>query len=304
MPKSSKSLLLGTKWFLLVLWVAVLASLALAQAKADKKEKSFLWRVKSNSNTVYILGSVHLLKKENYPLNPAIELAFEQAKKLVLEVNLNGSGQESLAQSLLKKGMNPDGVTLQESVTPETYQWAKKRAREMGLEIEAFSRFRPWFVALTISTMKLQSLGFDPNYGIDEYFSAKARKAKKETLGLETVEYQINLFDGMPSAAQEMLLRQTLKDLDVMEKEVGRIIRSWMTGDIETAEKILLESFRDYPDIYQRLISDRNRMWLPQIEGLLKEKKVCLVIVGAGHLVGRGGVIELLRERGYLVEQL
>lgn len=304
MQKLSKSLLRGTKSFLLVLWVAVFASLVLAQEKADKNEKAFLWRVKSNSVTVYILGSVHLLKKENYPLKPAIEFAFEQANKLVLEVDLNGPGQENLAQSLLKKGMSPDGKTLEESVTPETYQLAEKRAREMGIEIQAFSRLKPWLVALTISTAKLQSLGFDPNYGIDKYFSDKARKAKKETLGLETVEYQINLFDGMPSSVQEMLLRQTLKDLDVMEKEVTRIIRSWTTGDIETAEKILLESFREYPDIYQRLISDRNRMWLPQIEELLKGKEDCLVIVGAGHLVGQGGVIELLRARGYSVEQL
>lgn len=304
MQKLSKSLLRGTKSFLLVFLVGVFASLALAQEKAEKTDKTFLWTVKSNSNTVYILGSVHLLKKENYPLNPAIEFAFERANKLVLEVDLNGPGQENLAQSLLKKGMNPDGKTLQESVTPETYQLAEKRAKEIGIEIQAFSRLKPWLVALTISTVKLQSLGFDPNYGVDKYFSDKARKAKKETLGLETVAYQINLFDGMSSSAQEMLLLQTLKDLDVMEKEVTRIIRSWTTGDIETAEKILLESFREYPDVYQRLISDRNRMWLPQIEGLLKGKEDCLVIVGAGHLVGQGGVIELLRGRGYSVEQL
>ncbi len=226
-----------------------------------------------------------MLKKENYPLNPAIELAFERANKLVLEVDLNGPGQENLAQSLVKKGMSPDGKSLRESVAPKTYQLAEKRAKEIGIEIQAFSRFKPWLVALTISTMKLQSLGFDPNYGIDKYFSDKARKAKKETLGLETVEFQINLFDGMPSSVQEMLLRQTLKDLDVMEK-------------------ILLESFWEYPDVYRRLISDRNRMWLPQIEGLLKGKEECLVIVGAGHLVGQGGVIELLRGRGYSVEQL
>lgn len=304
MQKLSKSLLRGTKSFLLVFLVGVFASLALAQEKAEKTDKTFLWTVKSNSNTVYILGSVHLLKKENYPLNPAIEFAFERANNLVLEVDLNGPGQENLAQSLLKKGMNPDGKTLQESVTPETYQLAEKRAKEIGIEIQAFSRLKPWLVALTISTVKLQSLGFDPNYGVDKYFSDKARKAKKETLGLETVAYQINLFDGMSSSAQEMLLLQTLKDLDVMEKEVTRIIRSWTTGDIETAEKILLESFREYPDVYQRLISDRNRMWLPQIEGLLKGKEDCLVIVGAGHLVGQGGVIELLRGRGYSVEQL
>jgi uncharacterized protein YbaP (TraB family) len=150
----------------------------------------------------------------------------------------------------------------------------------------------------------LQQLGFDPNQGLDKYFFDKAKLAKKEIVGLETIEYQLGFFDGMEMGTQELLLLQTLNDLETLEGEFDEIVKSWATGDIEALERTLLKDFAEYPEVYKRFVSERNRNWLPKIESLVGQRDNYLVIVGTLHLVGKEGVIELLKERGYSVEQL
>ncbi len=279
------------------------SSLLSGQESQRADSKSFLWKVQSKNNTVYILGSVHFLKKENYPLHKAIEGAFNDAKKLVLEIDIEGLDLGTTQQMMLK-GMYDGDQTLQKSISKEAYTLVGKRARELGLDIGTLNKFEPWFAALTIAAIKLQKLGYNPIYGVDRYVSAKAKKVKKEILSLETFEYQIDLFDQMSPDLQELMLLQTLRDLDVMEKEVNRIVSSWASGDAKSLESILLESFRQYPEVYRRLVSDRNKNWLDKIENFLAQSESYMVVVGAGHLVGKEGVIELLKEKGYSVEQL
>ena len=278
-------------------------ALLYAQERQKVSSKSFLWKVQSKKNAVYILGSVHFLKKEHYPLPKAIEDAFADAKRLVLEIDIEGLGLE-ITQRMMLKAIYDNGKTLQESISKEAFTLAGKRAKELGLDIYMLNQFEPWYVALTLATLKLQNLGFNPNYGVDKYFSMKAKETGKEIASLETLEYQIDLFDRMSPATQELLLLQTLRDLDVMEKEFNRIIGAWAGGDAKTLEALLLKSFREFPEIHQKLVSERNRNWLHKIENFLAHNENFIVVVGAGHLVGKDGVIELLKEKGYLVEQL
>lgn len=292
----------GAAW--LICTLTLMSSLLYAQEKVGIETKNFLWKAQSKKNTVYLLGSVHFLKKENYPLPPRIEMTFSDARKLVLEINLDNQDRQSVQQMIVLKGMYPHNTTLQENISKKTYEWVEKRAKELGMDIQALNRLQPWFVALTLSALKLQTLGFDPNYGIDQYFAEKAKKEKKEIVALETWEDQINLFVGMSQESQELLLLRTLRDLEVMEKELTRIVRSWTVGDVRTIETLLLESFKEYPQVYRRLISDRNRNWLPKIEELLDQDENYIVVVGAGHLVGKEGIIALLKEKGYSVDQL
>lgn len=289
--------------FVLV-FISLASSLLHPQEKPGVNEKSFLWKVQSKKNTVYILGSIHFLKKDSYPLGKTIEKAFNDTKKLVLEIDPASLNQESSQRAMLMKGLYDNSRTLKENISEGTYTLAEKQAKKLGMDIRTLNKFEPWFIALTITTLKLRKLSLSPNYGIDKYFSDKARKAEKEILSLETFEYQINLFDKMGQGTQELLLLQTLKDVDVMEKEFNRIVDSWATGDMKRLEKILLGSFGEYPEVYQKLISDRNRRWLPKIERFLAQSENYMVIVGAGHLVGKEGLIELLKEKGYSLEQL
>src|SRR5262249_2449578 len=144
----------------------------------------------------------------------------------------------------------------------------------------------------------------DPNYGVDRYLAERASKSGKPISGLETFESQMSIFDGLSAREQESMLRETLEEMDQLQKSAERIVQAWLTGDTASLEESLLSGMRAYPDLYQRLLVARNRRWLPQIEALIKQGGNALIVVGAAHLVGKDGLIELLRQQGYTVEQL
>jgi uncharacterized protein len=281
-------------------WFFCLVVLAAAQAQ----EKSFLWQVRSNQSHIYILGSIHFLKKDNYPLKNSIEKAFEGSQKLVFEIDLKSADAATVQRLTLEKGAHRDGTTLAQSVSLETYSLAERRAKELGIDIRVLSPLKPWLVALTLTTLKLQKLGFDSNAGVDRYLTERAMKSGKATAGLETAGFQIGLLDQLSKQDQEAMLRQSLTEMELLDKGLDQLVRSWVTGDVPSLEELLLNSMRGYPEVHQKIIVDRNRRWLPQVEKLLEEGATTLVVVGAAHLVGKEGVIELLKARGYTVEQL
>lgn len=250
------------------------------------------------------MGSIHYLKPQSYPLHQALEEAFKNSRKLVLEINLDSGDKDKGPQLMLMKGVYPGGKTLKDGVSEETYKLAEKELNGLGLDIKTFSQFKPWLVALTVAALKLQKLGFDPNHGIDRYFFRKAKNENKEIIGLETLEYQMDLFDGMAERTQELMLLQTLKDGGSTEQTLDAVVKAWASGDTNALDTALLQGIREYPEVYRKLILDRNRSWLPKIESYLSQNENYLVVVGAGHLAGKDGIIEMLKAKGYSVEQL
>jgi uncharacterized protein len=281
----------------------ILLFLLVAVAEVRAEDKSFLWRVQSDKANIYILGSVHFLKKENYPLNKTVEKAFESAQKLVLEIDLKSENAGAVQRMTLEKGINRER-TLEQSVSAETYGLAEKRAQELGIDIRALNPLKPWLVALTMTALQLQRLGFDPNYGVDRYLAGRAAKSGKTVVGLETASFQIGLIDQLPERDQESMLRQSLKEMDLLDRGLDQIVRAWSTGDVTALEALLLSGMREYPAVHQTVIVDRNRSWLSQIEKMIEQGESTLIAVGAAHLIGKDGVIELLKARGYTVEQM
>jgi uncharacterized protein YbaP (TraB family) len=167
-----------------------------------------------------------------------------------------------------------------------------------------FEQLKPWFCALTLATMELQRLGFDPSRGIDMQFFNKSRADGKEMIFLEDFEYQLNLFAKMDKNAQEAFLQQTIKDLGVVEATASDMVTAWETGDAEKLHSILKKGFEGFPDMYDLFILERNKQWAAQIEALANQDDNVLVVVGAGHLVGSESLLDLLRSRGYQPEQL
>jgi len=274
------------------------------QIDSDAAEKKSLWKIRSKSNVVYLLGSIHYLKPQNYPLAEEMEAAYKDAKKIIFEINLESAEGGRAQQLMALKGIYTDGTTLKDHVAPATYALAEKQLKELGLDIQIFNQFKPWFTALTVLALKLQSMGFDPGKGIDQYFFRKAKKEKKEVDGFETLEYQFGLFDGMPERVQESLLLQALSGGDLTETAVDAVVKAWAAGDLQALETLLLQGLKEFPELYQRLIVERNRAWLPKIESFLSQNENYLVVVGAGHLTGKDGLIEMLKAKGYTVEQL
>lgn len=287
-----------------LLAIALVVALAGAKAPLWAQEKSFLWRSQGGENTVYILGSIHLLKRGSAALKPVVQEVFGKSQRLVLEIDLLKEGPERFQQLLAQKGINADGRMLAQQLTPETYELTAQRAAGLGLDIKLLAPFKPWVVALTMVVMQLQKLGYDPSLGIDHQLAQRAKQANKPVSGLETAEFQMDIFNQLTAPQQDAFLRQSLLEMDQLEKAVDDMVAAWNSGDVERGEKLFLDSMRAYPELKDKVLDARNRRWLPQIEELLKQKQDILVVVGTAHLVGPTGVIELLKARGYKLEQM
>ncbi len=270
-----------------------------------QNQKNFLWKIRSNKSTVYVLGSVHFLKKDIYPLNKKIEEAFEKSSDLIVEANVNDVGRIDI-EKLIGKAVYQGEDTLENHISGETYELLKNELGQLGIPMDLVNRQRPWFLALTITSLELIKLGYDPAAGIDMYFLSKAAGQKK-ILELESLDYQINLFSTFSDSEQETFLLYTLKDLHTLGGEADSLLRAWMSGDTKAMESILSRSVAGnsrMSSIYEKLLYERNKNMVSKIEGFLKTEETHFVVVGAGHLVGNKGIIEMLRGRGYLVEQL
>ncbi|MEK7742286.1 MAG: TraB/GumN family protein [Nitrospirota bacterium] len=271
---------------------------------AAQDQKTFMWKVQSKTAIVYVLGSVHFMKKEVYPLNNKIEDAFEKSNILAVEANINDAAKLDL-QKLLTSAFYPGNETLEKHVSKETYELVKKETGSMGMPLELINKQKPWFLAMTLESIELMKLGFNPQYGIDNHFLKKAT-GKKKIMELESLDYQINLLSGFSDEEQELFLLHTLKDLKILKQEIDKLLQAWLTGDAKGIEAIAsrVNGDRRIARIYEKLYYERNANMTSKIEEFLKTKETYFVVVGSGHLVGNKGIIELLKRKGYLVEQI
>ena len=284
---------------LILLSFSIIAQEAVAQSK-----KSFLWKIQSKTNTVFVFGSIHYLKKEFYPLDEKIENSFTQSDILAVEANINDIKRGDI-QKLVGSAFYPDNETLEKNVSVETYEMVKKELGGLSLPADVINKERPWFLALTFTSLETLKLGFDPRYGIDNYFLSKA--TGKKIFELESFDYQISLFSKLSDKDQELFLLYTLKDLNVLRQELDGLIQAWNSGDTKSMELILTKSLEEdkrLSPIYEKLVYERNREMASKIEDYLKRKETYFVIIGAGHLVGDQGIIQILKGKGFLVEQL
>jgi uncharacterized protein YbaP (TraB family) len=284
----------------------LLGALALP-AESVSAERHCLWKVESEGHTLYLLGSIHFLTEDAYPLDQAIEEIFQRVDGLVFETDLDTLEAAATQMKLMKKGMYGEGESLRENVSAETYQALQERVESYGQSMILYDRFRPWFLTAMLSALELQKQGFQPEHGIDVHFHARAKEAGKEIVGLEGVEFQIDLFAGIPEERQEALLQYTLHELDLTADYLDIIVDSWREGDVVTLDTTFVRMMvgeEAWADLSDRLVFDRNRDWVPKIEDLMRSGKEYLVVVGTLHLVGEGSVVDLIRRKGYAVEQM
>jgi len=289
---------------LLVFVLIFLSYGLLVQSVLCQPAKSFLWKIQSESNAVYVLGSLHFSKKEIYPLRQEIENAFEQSDFLVVEANVNDITKTDV-QKLLQSALYPENDTLEKHLSSETYERVKKEIGGLGIPPELINKQKPWFLSMTLVALESIKLGLDPKFGIDVHFLSKA-EGKKKILELESLDYQIGVLSGFSDKDQELFLMYTLKDLNIMEQELDKMILAWTSGDTEAMESLMTRSISEDKKlsfIYEKLVYERNKNMTSKIENFLKQKETYFVIVGAGHLVGSKGVVELLKRDGYRVEQ-
>ncbi len=270
-------------------------------------EKAFIWKATSSAmpdKTLYLLGSVHAANANFYPLDPIIEEAYQVSDVLVVELNLTSIPKEKMLQVVLSRAVLPPDQNLENSLSKETWSKLTKTLKKHNVPAASFMRFKPWFAALTVVTLRIVESGYSPTYGIDQHFT---KKGDKEIVELESVDSQLALFDDLPKEIEEVLVLDAIEGSLQSGGNLEQIMIAWQAGDAEALHKIMFSSVKQQPELeplFKRMFTDRNHTMAKRIEELLKKHNSLFVVIGAGHLVGDQGVVDIFLNKGYSVVQL
>ena len=263
------------------------------------------WRVTGeDTGELLLLGSVHYLRQEDYPLPSNIDELYQQADTLVMELDLDDLDTLSVENLFVEAGTLPPGSSLQTVLTPAVYELAETRSAEFGLDLAFATRLEPWLVAITLMDLGMNALGFNASRGLEQHLLRRATSDGKQVLGLETLEDQIHVFDQLSIKEQEALLLQTLNEIDSADDAMDELLNAWRDGRVNALANELTANFEDFPILYRHLVIDRNERWLNPLRQLLETGERYLVVVGALHLVGDDSVIELLQHQGLSVIEI
>jgi uncharacterized protein YbaP (TraB family) len=287
-------------------FLAAIVAIALVSTPVfgQKPGNQFMWKVEGpGGSSAYLLGSLHVLTADFYPLHATINKAFAESKTLVEEIDIDEASDPMMMMAALSKAMLTDGRTLDQIIAPALYAEVQKRAEKAGMPMAALQRMKPWLVAITLMAPTLQAAGFKPELGVDRHFFDRAKDSGMKRQGLETMAFQLDQFDSLSPTLQEELLRTTMEDLDKEVTGVKDMAQAWAFGNVAAIEKLALSELKSAPELYQKLLVDRNNNWIPHIETCIKQNAGCFVVVGAAHLVGPDGLPTLLTKKGYKVTQ-
>lgn len=279
-------------------------TLLLGTVAAADEHPLTLWQLDGEQNRVYLLGSVHLLREQDYPLPSAIDDAYRDAETLVMELDLDDLDATAAQSTVTELGMIEGGQTLADLLGNEAFDEASRLAESLGVPLAALAATEPWLAAISIEQMMLNRIGFDPEFGVESYLANKAGEDQKDILGLEELAEQLGYLDGLSISAQRALLLETLREAGEIEPMMDSLIAAWRFGDIAYLEANTLKDMQNYPELYEALVLRRNRNWVRKIVDLLDDDQDYLIVVGALHLVGEDSVPALLRQRGNEVSQV
>ncbi len=286
----------------IALLVILIPSLA---AVAGPEQQALVYAVQSDKVTLYVTGSIHVLRAEDYPLPAVLSEVYEKSDALIMELDLDDLDPLESIALIRSLGMAPDGSSLRSLMGEDSFNRSKESALALGIDLERFDAVRPWFAALTVLEMSLIQAGYSSEIGVERHFLRQAVADKKPVEGLETMEQQLKIFASLSNADQGMFLEKTLAELDQLAYELNKLLEAWKGGDERALELLLLDSFDEYPELFDELVDQRNQAWDRQLTEILRhDDQDYMVIIGALHLLGEHGVIELLRQRGFKVHRL
>jgi len=263
-----------------------------------------VWTIRGQGQEMVIVGSIHFLRAGQDRLPQAIIDAYQRADVLVMEIDLDDLDDASSQATMLRLGRDPQGRTLQALLGDKAYGEAAGKARALGMDLAPLQGFEPWLAALVVSQMRLAELGFDARSGVEQQLLVLAGRDGKEVRGLESLDEQLGAMDGLPAEEQRAFLLQTLEDAATMADEAERIVAAWQKGDARALQDQFLHGIREQPELYRRVVVDRNRKWASQLQALLADEHHYLVIVGTLHLVGPDSLIAMLAASGYEAQQM
>jgi len=274
---------------------------------ADEARRPLLWAVSDADNTVYLLGSFHLLKADDYPMPAEIDRAFDDAESLMFEIDPREmTAPETMVTARKYMAFDP-GKSLSTALPKSTLDKLGKAVAAGGGSLQAMEQSEPWAISLGLVVGMTQAMGFKAELGLDQHLMARASKADKPTAGLETIEDQMRAMDGVPHAEQARGLDEFLTDPAKAATQMQDMHRWWRAGDVARLDNLMrVEMAEKSPQSYKLLDVDRNKAWLPLLEQRLTGSSTddTLAVVGALHLLGPDGLVEQLRAKGYVVERV
>lgn len=272
--------------------------------------RAFLWEVtrpEAPDKPLYLTGSVHLGKPGQFVFPPSMEAAFARSQKLVVELDPKETQKQLKAVQtwIMLLGVLGPSESLSAMLSPETRALLPAAIQRTGLPAEAVERMRPWLAAITLEMMDLRKAGYSEEGGIDNLLLSRAR-GNKDIVELETAEEQIRVFAKFPDDLQELMLREQLQSETGTAEGLGKMSAAWVEGNPESLARMLFDNMDNptYQPFYEALFFDRNRKMADTLVALMDAPEIHFAVVGAGHVVGQEGLLDLLMRRGFHVRQL
>jgi len=293
---------------LLALWLGcflcAVAAVPMWAAAASSNGAGLVYQVEGPNGRFYLAGSMHLLHAERASLPAPLERAYRNSASIVMEIDTDdGDAQDAGARLLEAAQLAPD-ASLQALLGEARWNTVRTALAEAGFDAERASRFEPWGLALLLTQAGFARQGYTSAAGVEQQLTERARRDGKPISGLETAEMQIALLDGLDMNVQRQMLDLTLEEVQEMPQMLDELEDAWRAGDLQRLEALLLEGYRQMPELYTALLVERNRRWVSQIRAWPTTSPPRLVLVGALHLVGEQGLPALLQRAGYTVQRL
>jgi uncharacterized protein YbaP (TraB family) len=277
---------------------------ALPGMTAPLLAQSSVWKVTRDGATVYLGGTCHVLRSDDFPLPAEFDVAYAASSRLYFETDVARMLTDEMEKVIATQGMFTDGRTLASILTPGVWQAVQAYGRKAGLSAGQLRRTRPWLLIITMAALEMQKLGVTSE-GVDFHYYHRATRTRKPTGELESFEDHIAFLTGLGAGREDEMVSKTLADLDEIPAKMTGLLAAWRTGDVARIDELMLQDMRtEHPAIFETLLVARNNAWLPRIEALFETPEVEFVLVGVGHMPGPEGLLAGLRARGCLIEQI
>jgi uncharacterized protein YbaP (TraB family) len=263
-----------------------------------------LWEIQGTSNQIRLLGSIHFLRPQDFPLPEAITNALMDADVVIMELDLTALNPITVQTVMLDKAIDPNGRGLEDLLDSKSYRKAQRLAAAVDIDLSTMRQYEPWYAALQITQLRLMQLGFDGSFGVETQILMQAIQHGKELGGLETLEAQLDSMDSLPMDAQREFLMVTLEEAAAAGEMLDEIIDAWKSGDTAELEDNLLRDLSANSQLYDQLIVQRNRNWTKSIVSFTEDSRNYLIVVGALHLVGDDSVLKMLNDAGFSTRQI
>jgi hypothetical protein len=263
-----------------------------------------LWEIQGISNRIHLLGSIHFLRPQDFPLPEAITKALIDADVIIMELDLTTLNPITVQAIMLDKAIDPNGRGLDDFLDRRSYRRAQRLAAAVDIDLSTMRQYEPWYAALQITQLRLMQLGFDGSFGVESQILIQAIQHGKDLGGLETLEAQLDSMDSLPMDAQQEFLMVTLEEAAAAGEMLDEIIDAWKSGDTAVLEENFLSDLSANAQLYDQLIVQRNRNWTKSIVSFTEDSRNYLIVVGALHLVGDDSVLKMLNDAGFSTRQI